>query len=121
VPSVLQPPNPGTYTSHQPRYLCDSCHTSELTGLPPATWLAPKDLDWTGMDARQTCLFVKRGLGVDRGDSGKLLRHLLGDSRIRWALENGIRPDGPQPTVPGGYAEWKQEVEAWEKDGMLCE
>jgi hypothetical protein len=113
--------NGRTYHSHRSRYLCDNCHTFRLTGLPRGEWMAPHErMDYTGMDARDTCLLIKRNMGS--GDAGaKMAEHLLHDVRIRWALDNGMTPAGRMPAVPGGHAEWSRDVRAWIADGMLCE
>lgn len=113
--------NGRTYTSHRSRYLCDNCHTYRLTGLPRGEWMAPADkMDYTGMNARDTCLLIKRNLGA--GDlKSRMTEHLLHDVRIRWGVENGMTPAGKMPSVPGGYAEWARDVKAWIDDGMLCE
>lgn len=110
------------YTTHRNRYLCHQCHNPELTGLAPGEWMAPPGarMDYTGMNARDTCLLVKRNVGA--GDvHGKLHRHLVQDHLIRWSFEHGGTPAGPRDTVPGGYAAWLQAVEAWRRDGMRCE
>jgi hypothetical protein len=59
-------------------------------------------------------------MGSDPGGQ-KLVHHLLHDGRIHWALDSGMTPAGRAPTVPGGYAEWQGDVEAWVRDGMRCE
>lgn len=113
--------NGRSYTSHRSRYLCDNCHTQRLTGLPRGEWMAPNErMDYTGLGPAETCLLIKRNMGV--GDpGGKMARHLLDDVRIRWALENGMTPAGKFPAVPGGYAEWARDARAWIEGGMLCE
>lgn len=114
--------HPGrAFTSHRSRYLCMSCHRPDRIGLPPNTeWMAPNNMDHTGFSAAATCRLIKQRIGIDP-DGQKLARHLLEDGRIRWALESGLTPGGPRPTVPGGYAEWKIDVEAWIRDGARCE
>jgi len=114
--------NGRAYHSHRSRYLCDKCHTQHVSGLPAGEWMAPpgERMDYTELDARDTCLLVKRNMGS--GDvNAKMFNHLLHDERIRWSLEGGMTPMGKFPTVPGGYAAWKKDVEAWARDGMLCE
>ena len=111
-----------SYGSHRSRYLCDNCHTQRITGLPRGEWMAPQGdrMDYTGMNARDTCYLIKRNTGS--GDvNAKLRDHLLHDVRIRWALENGMTPMGQFPAVPGGYAAWVKDVKAWVDGGMLCE
>lgn len=110
-----------SYTSHRGRYMCDNCHRPQLTGLPGGGWLAPNArLDYTGLGPRETCLLIKRNIGT--GDKNALLLdHMLHDIRIRWALESGMTPAGGFPTVPGGYATWRQAVEDWSASGMPCE
>jgi len=110
-----------TYHSHRSRYLCDNCHTPHISGLPRGEWMAPQArLDYTGLDARATCLLIKRNMGV--GDLREKMReHLLHDARIRWSLDNGMTPGGKFPTVPGGYEAWARDVIAWLDDGMRCE
>jgi hypothetical protein len=104
------------FNSHRSLYLCSQCHS-----LPPNTeWMAPNNMDYTGFSASATCRLVKARMGIDP-DGRKLVRHLLVSGRIRWALESGMTPSGQKPAVPGGYAEWKRDVEAWVKDGMRCE
>lgn len=113
--------NGRTFHSHRSRYLCDNCHTPRLSGLPRGEWMAPQSkLDYTGLDARETCELIKRNLGV--GDLRVTMReHLLHDARIRWALENGMTPGGRFPAVPGGYEAWARDVKVWIDGGMLCE
>ncbi len=109
------------FNSHRSRYLCMQCHRPEVVGLPPNTdWMAPNHMDYTGFSPAATCRLVKARMGNDP-DGKKLAHHLLHDGRIRWALDSGMTPGGQQPAVPGGYAEWKRDVEAWVKDGMRCE
>jgi hypothetical protein len=109
------------FTSHRNRYLCKQCHVPERIGLPAGSeWMAPDKMDYTGFSAAATCRLVKQRMGNDpRGE--KLIDHLLHDGRIVWALDSGMTPAGKTPTVPGGYAEWKRDVEAWVKDGMRCD
>lgn len=109
------------YTTHGNRYLCDNCHQPRLTGLPGGGWQAPiARMDYTGLSPRETCLLAKRNVGS--GDKNALMRnHLLNDIRIRWALESGMTPAGPLPTVPGGYPAWRAAVEAWSASGMSCD
>lgn len=110
-----------SYTSHRSRYLCDTCHQPQLTGLRGGEWLAPLPrLDWTGLTPRQTCELLKRNAG--RGDAGQMLiAHLMHDGRIHWALDSGMTPAGWYPTVDGGSAAWRQKVLAWVEGGMRCE
>jgi hypothetical protein len=108
--------------SHRNRYLCSQCHQQRITGIPSTEWMAPEGdkMDYTGFSARDTCLMMKRN--APAGDLRKALtHHLLDDMRIRWALESGKTPAGPVEILPGGRQEWKRDVEAWIKDGMLCE
>lgn len=113
--------NGRSFTSHRGRYLCAQCHQPKLIGMPAdSTWVAPQDMDYTGFGATKTCKLIKQRIGYDP-DGRRLAGHMLNDARVRWALESGITPGGPQPTVPGGYAEWRVAVEAWIKDGMRCE
>lgn len=110
-----------SYTTHANRYLCESCHRPNLTGLPGGGWHAPiARMDYTGLSPRETCLLAKRNVGA--GDKHALLRnHLLNDIRIRWALESGVTPAGPLPRVPGGYPAWRAAVEEWSAAGMSCD
>ncbi len=109
------------YNTHSARYLCDKCHSANLTGLPRGEWIAPPEaMDWTSLNAQETCRLIKRNLS--RGDLAANLReHLLRDVRIRWALDNGMTPGGRFPSVPGGYAEFARQAREWLDDGMLCE
>lgn len=110
-----------TFTSHRSRYLCMECHQPALIGLSAGTeWRAPINMDYTGFSPAATCKLVKMRMGADPTGK-KLAHHLLHSGRIRWALDSGMTPGGPQPAVPGGYAEWKRDVEAWIADGMRCE
>lgn len=110
------------FTSHRSRYLCVHCHRPELMGLPPGTdWMAPPaNMDYTGFSASATCHLIKQRMGMDPTGQ-KLAHHLLHDGRIRWALDSGMTPAGRQPQVPGGYAEWQRDIEAWVRDGARCE
>jgi hypothetical protein len=110
-----------SYTTHRNRYLCDTCHQPQLTGLKGGEWQAPLPrLDWTGLDVRDTCALIKRNAGS--GDAGQGLRaHLLTDGRIHWALDSGMTPAGRYPTVDGGSAAWHRQVQAWLAGGMRCE
>ena len=110
-----------SYTTHRTRYLCAQCHRPEVVGLPPNTeWIAPQNLDYTGFSAAATCRLIKQRMGHDP-DGSKLAHHLLADGRIKWAFNSGMTPGGQRPVVPGGYAEFKEEIEAWVQDGMRCE
>ena len=114
--------NGRSYTSHRSRYLCDNCHAPRLTGLAAGDWMAPpgSKMDYTGLNARETCLLIKRN--APAGDlKTRLGEHLLHDVRVRWALDTGKTPMGQFPTVPGGYAQWAGEVQAWLDGGMVCE
>jgi len=109
------------FGSHRSRYLCAQCHRPDRIGLPPNTeWMAPNKMDYTGLSAATTCRLIKQRMGIDP-DGRKLAQHLLADGRIRWALDSGMTPGGQKPAVPGGYAEWQRDVEAWIQDGMRCE
>lgn len=109
------------YSSHRSRYLCMQCHRPDVVGLPPDTeWMAPLNMDYTGFSAAATCRLIKSRMGIDP-DGRKLAAHLLHDGRIRWALDSGMTPGGPKPTITGGYPAWKKDVEAWVADGMRCE
>lgn len=109
------------YNSHSARFLCDKCHSANLTGLRRGEWIAPLEaMDWTSLNARETCRMIKRNLS--RGDPAENMReHLLHDVRIRWALDNGMTPGGRFPAVPGGYAEFAKQAEEWVEGGMVCE
>ena len=109
------------FNSHSARYLCDRCHSANLTGLRHGEWMAPpEEMDWTDLDARATCMLIKRNLDGD-DQAANLLAHLLGDVRVRWALDNGMTPGGRFPHVPGGYAEFSRQAREWVGDGMACE
>jgi cytochrome c551/c552 len=109
------------FGSHRSRYLCVQCHRPDVIGLAPnSEWVAPNNMDYTDFTPVDTCRLIKRRTGVDPSGQ-KLVRHLLTDGRVRWALDSGMTPGGQKETVPGGYAEWKSDVEAWVKDGMRCE
>lgn len=109
------------YTTHRSRYLCAQCHRPEVVGLQPGTeWIAPNGMDYTGFSASATCKLIKSRIGHDP-DGSKLAHHLLADGRIQWAFDSGMTPGGQRPPVPGGYDEFRQDVEAWIKDGMRCE
>jgi hypothetical protein len=109
------------FGSHRGRYLCVQCHRPDVIGLPPnSEWMAPNNMDFTGFTPADTCRLIKRRTGFDPNGQ-KLVRHLLTDGRVRWALDSGMTPGGQMETVPGGYAEWKRDVDAWVKDGMRCE
>jgi cytochrome c551/c552 len=113
--------NGRAYTSHRSRYQCTQCHRADLIGLPAnSEWMAPDKMDYTGFSAPATCHLIRLRIGPDP-DGSKLVRHLLEDGRIRWALDSGRTPAGKTPTVPGGYAEWKRDVDAWVRDGMRCD
>ena len=79
------------------------------------------DSEKTGMPPRELCLLIKRNMGSDDVFNMKLAEHMLSDLRVRWALDNGMTPNGKFPSVPGGSFEWAREVRAWAQDGMLCE
>lgn len=110
-----------SYSTHRSRYLCDTCHHPQLTGLKGGEWQAPlARLDWTGLAPRETCELIKRNAGAT--DGGRRLReHLLHDGRIHWALDSGMTPGGPRPTPEGGSMAWHREVQAWLASGMRCE
>jgi hypothetical protein len=108
-----------SFGSHRSRYLCSQCHIPEVVGLKSGDWRAPEGLDFTDMNAQQTCEFIKNGFGVSLSKEN-VRDHLLFDGRVRWAIESGMTPGGPKPTVPGGYEEWARQVEAWVNDGMRC-
>jgi hypothetical protein len=113
--------NGRSFNSHRSRYLCSQCHRPEVIGLRNGSdWHAPLNLDFTGMNARQTCEFIKKNVGFNLSGK-KMLDHLLLDGRVRWAIESGMTPGGPKPVVPGGYEEWEKEVRAWVGDGMKCD
>jgi len=113
--------NGRAFTSHRSRYMCLQCHRPERIGLPPGTeWMAPNKMDYTGFSAAATCRLIKQRMGSDAGGQ-KLVNHLINDGRIRWALDSGMTPAGKTTTVPGGYDEWKRDVEDWVRDGMRCD
>jgi len=114
--------NGRSFNSHRNRWLCDKCHTPRITGLTAGEWMAPPGsrMDYTGLGPKETCQLIKENSGAANQDAN-LLNHLLTDRRILWGLEGGMTPMGQFPTVPGGYAGWVQDVQAWARDGMLCE
>jgi hypothetical protein len=114
--------NGRSYASHRNRWLCDKCHTDRVTGLEGGEWMAPPGsrMDYTGLSPRDACLMIKSNSGAGNREA-QLLEHMLHDARIQWALEGGMTPMGQFPTVPGGYKAWVKDVEAWARDGMLCE
>lgn len=114
--------NGRSYNSHRNRYLCDKCHNDRVTGLTAGEWMAPPGsrMDYTGMTPRDACLLIKSN-SASTNREAQLLDHLVNDARIHWALEGGMTPMGQFPTVPGGYKAWLKDVEAWARDGMLCE
>jgi len=109
------------YNSHSARYLCDKCHSANLTGLRRGEWMAPPErMDWTDLNARDTCLLIKQNLSD--GDLATNMReHLLRDVRVRWALDNGMTPGGRFPAVPGGYVEFARQAQEWVAGGMVCD
>lgn len=113
--------NGRAFTSHHNRYICENCHTPKVTGLLHGEWMAPPaKMDLTGLDAHQVCELIKRNSG--HGDvNANLARHMLEDTRVRWALDSGLTPGGARPTVPGGYAAWERKVHAWVAAGMSCD
>jgi len=109
------------FGSHRSRYLCVQCHRPDVIGLSPnSEWMAPANMDYTGFTPTDTCRLIKRRNGFDP-DGQKLVHHLLTNGRVRWALDSGMTPRGQKEAAPGGYAEWKRDLEAWVKDGMRCE
>ncbi len=109
------------FTSHRNRYLCDTCHQPQQTGLKGGEWQAPLPrLDWGGLGPRATCELIKRNAGSGDG-GGRLRAHLLTDGRIHWALDSGMTPAGRHPTVDGGSAAWHRDVQAWVQGGMRCD
>jgi cytochrome c551/c552 len=109
------------FGSHRSRYACSQCHRPDVIGLPPNTeWIAPNNMDYTDFTSVDTCRMIKRRIGFDPNGQ-KLVRHLLTDGRVRWALESGMTPAGQKEVVPGGYVEWQRDVDAWVKDGKRCE
>lgn len=77
--------------------------------------------DWTGINARDLCLMLKRNAGSGDVVNIRLAEHMLLDARVHWALDNGMTPNGKFPSVPGGSVEWARDVRAWVAGGMLCE
>ena len=114
------------FNSHSARFLCDRCHTANITGLQRGEWIAPPvTLDWTELNARDTCRLIKRNLGGETVSEyvlvGNMRSHLLGDVRVRWALDNGMTPGGRFPAVPGGVAAFEKQAQDWIEGGMQCE
>ena len=69
------------FHSHKNRYLCVQCHRPEAMGLPSGTeWLAPVNMDYTGLSPQATCWLIKQRMGFDP-DGRKLKEHLLHDGR----------------------------------------
>ncbi|MDD5391060.1 MAG: hypothetical protein PHD37_17115 [Gallionellaceae bacterium] len=109
------------YNSHSARFLCDRCHSGNITGLRRGEWIAPPErMDWTDLSARDTCMLIKRNLAGD-DPATNMLAHLLGDVRVHWALDNGMTPGGRFPAVPGGSPEFAKQAREWVTGGMLCE
>lgn len=109
------------YNSHSARFLCDRCHSGNITGLRRGEWIAPPEkMDWTDLGARDTCMLIKRNLPGD-DPAANMLAHLLGDVRVHWALDNGMTPGGRFPSVPGGSPEFAKQAREWVAGGMLCE
>ena len=94
------------FNSHSARFLCDRCHTANITGLQRGEWIAPPEtLDWTELNARDTCRLIKHNLGGETVSEyvlvGNMRSHLLGDVRVRWALDNGMTPGASLPFPAG--------------------
>lgn len=114
--------NGRAWTTHRSRYLCEQCHKPQLTSLAGGEWMAPagEKMDYTGMNARDTCLLMKRN--APTGNLAEVLaHHLLHDVRVGWALNSGVTPAGRREMVPGGYEAWARDVKAWVDGGMVCE
>lgn len=109
------------YSTHRSRYLCDTCHHPQLTGLKGGEWLAPlARLDWTRLAPHGTCELIKRNAGATDGGR-RLLEHLLHDGPIHWAQDSGMPPTGPRPTLEGGLVAWQRAVQSWLTGGMRCD
>jgi hypothetical protein len=87
--------------------------------VPGSDWQAPLNMDYTGLRAADPCRLIRQRIGSD--PDGRKLAGICCPMRVRRGLESGMTPEGKKPTVPGGVAQWRLEVEAWLKDGMRCE
>lgn len=107
---------------------CVECHTAEVTGFKHAEeWFADPNIDYSGMGPKETCEFVKTTLNGKYSTQEMMLKHLLTDPRILWAIEGGQEKVGGLPggkkreLIPGNFDEWRAQVTAWVGGGMKCE
>lgn len=123
------------FKSHKGRSveICVACHQKSVTGFEhQEEWFAMPGLYTSGMDARQTCETVKKTAHAEFKSRQLLKRHLTAhlfeDPRVLWGIEGATPLSGNLPggkreddLVKGGYAVWKDQVNAWIDGGMICQ
>jgi hypothetical protein len=123
------------FTSHKERSpeICVHCHTKQITGFKYADeWFAQPDLYTSGMTPQQTCEAFKTALHAKFKNKSMVVRqvelHLFEDPRVLWGIEgatpnSGMLPGGAKEKdlVKGGFAKWKEQVNAWIQGGMKCQ
>ena len=107
---------------------CTECHTSEVTSMAKAAdWFADNELDYTAMNPKETCEFIKTTHHGKTGTPEAMLSHLMTDPRIMWSIKGGLPNSGNLPfgkkqeLIPGDIEEWRTQVAAWIGGGMKCE
>jgi len=104
---------------------CSTCHqsanapTTAGPNAPPGApnWhLAPKEMVWVGVDARDACLRLRDPVSNGGKDLAQLRHHFAEDKLVAW----GWQPGGNRSTPPLTHAQTVAAVDAWIAAGAPC-
>jgi len=107
---------------------CANCHKSSNRKNTWVSPLAEQGLDWKGLDATRVCRKVtgpftnKDGDVEPSSDHDRLTQHFHEDSRIIWAISDGLTPSGKDLNVPlsNKLSIWFRRVDPWIEAGTPC-
>ena len=104
---------------------CSTCHqstnapTTAGPNAPPGApnWhLAPKEMVWVDVGARDACLRLRDPRSNGGKDLAQLRHHFAEDKLVAW----GWQPGGGRSTPPLTHAQTVAAVEAWIEAGAPC-
>lgn len=119
VPLVVR----GVADNGVPGMSCNSCHALDtgnnaVTGVPGAPhWqLAPRSMNWAGMDVNGLCLMLRDPKRNGGRDGAALLAHMTKDALVLW----GWNPGADREPVPMPHQQFLKHVATWVAGDMAC-
>jgi len=100
---------------------CGACHGTEnnpSSGVPGApNWgLAPKSMEWVGLNLRELCLALKD----PKKNHGKSLEQLIEHNGEEKLVSWGWNPGPGREPVPGTQKEFGENTRRWVETGAAC-